>query len=330
MDDASTPAAHPGRHRFARVTALIAAGVCGALMAMQSRINGQLGAELGDGFTAAAVSFGSGLVIMTVLLLVSARGRGGVGRVVGAVRTGRLRWWMLLGGASGAVFVLSQGLVATVLGVALFTVAYVAGQTISGLWVDVVGLGPSGRHPLSASRIAGAALTVLAVAVAVSGGLGTGAGWAALVLPLVAGLLASWQAAVNGRVRAAADSAITATFGNFLVGTVVLVVAALVHLAVVGAPAAWPADPWLYAGGAVGCVFIAGATLLVRLTGVLLFTLANVAGQLVAALVIDVVAPGAHDVLGWPILVGTALGFVAVAIGAIGGARADRMLSRAR
>ena len=48
--------------------ALVIALLCGALVALQSRINGELGSRLGDGFTAAAISFGSGLVILAIAL----------------------------------------------------------------------------------------------------------------------------------------------------------------------------------------------------------------------------------------------------------------------
>ena len=64
--------------------------------------------------------------------------------------------------------VLSQGLAAAALGVALFTVAVVAGQTISGLVLDRVGIGPGGRRPLTAARLVGALLALGAVTWAVS------------------------------------------------------------------------------------------------------------------------------------------------------------------
>lgn len=313
--------------RIPRWLALALAAVCGALMAVQARINGELGHVLDDGFTAAAISFGSGLVILSIGMLVSRRGRVGAARVVQAVRGGGLRWWMLLGGAAGAFLVLTQGLVAAVLGVALFTIALVAGQTISGLVIDVVGLGPSGKHPLSATRVAGAVVALAAVTWAVSGEFGSGVAWWAVLLPLLAGLGIGWQQAVNGRVRITADSALTATFGNFLVGTVVLVVAALVHIAIVGPPAPFPSDPWLYSGGALGCIFIALTALLVRRTGVLLLSLATIAGQLLAALLLDLFAPVPGDVVDAATIGGTALALVAVAIGSW---NPRRRLSRAR
>ena len=81
--------------------ALVLALLCGALVATQSRINGELGSRLGDGFTAAAISFGSGLVILVVALAVAPAGRRGLARVREALRDRRLRWWYVCGGAAG-------------------------------------------------------------------------------------------------------------------------------------------------------------------------------------------------------------------------------------
>ena len=121
--------------------------VFGAGVALQSRVNGQLAAAIDDPYTAALISFGSGLVILLVALAFWRPGREGVGRVRDGLRAGRIAWWMVLGGLAGAWFVTTQGLSAGVLGVALFTVAIVAGQTIGGILFDLIGLGPGGRRP---------------------------------------------------------------------------------------------------------------------------------------------------------------------------------------
>ena len=49
--------------RTAVVIAVACAVVFGAGVAVQSRINGDLGRALGDGYLAAVISFGSGLAI---------------------------------------------------------------------------------------------------------------------------------------------------------------------------------------------------------------------------------------------------------------------------
>lgn len=297
--------------------ALVFAMVCGAGVALQSRINGELGRRLDDGFTAAVISFGSGLLILCVAMAIAPAGRRGLARVVGALRGGELRWWYVCGGAAGAFLVLSQGITAAVLGVALFTVSVVAGQTVSGLVLDRVGLGPGGRRPLTPARIAGSVIALAAVTWAVSAQFGGSVPAWMMLLPLLAGLGMGWQQAVNGQVRVLAGSALTATFVNFVVGTAVLLVLMFVDWGVKGLPNPLPTEPWLYVGGAIGCVFIAGASLLVRVTGVLLLGLATVAGQLVTALLLDVFAPSTSAPVPFSTIGGTLLALVAVVVASI-------------
>ncbi|UIP59281.1 hypothetical protein DSM26151_21840 [Agromyces marinus] len=286
--------------------------VSGALIAVQSRINGELSRRLDDFSVAAVVSFGSGLAILLVGLALWPEGRRGVGRMRDAVRTGRLAWWMLLGGAAGAWFVATQGIAVGVLGVALFTVGIVAGQTLGGVVFDALGLGPGGRRPLSANRVAGAVLALAAVVWALSAQVAGEVPLWLLVLPFTAGIGAAWQQAMNGRVRTASSSAFAATLTNFALGTSVLVAVMLVHAASVGWPTEFPSEPWLYAGGAIGCVFIAAQAVLVRRVGVLVLSLGLVAGQLSAALAIDLLLPTPGRPVGFATIAGTVLALVAV------------------
>ncbi|MGH1525925.1 DMT family transporter [Leifsonia sp. L25] len=286
-------------------------------MALQSRINGELGQRLGDGVTAAVISFGSGLVILIVAMAVAPVGRRGFGRVVAALRSRGVPWWYVAGGAAGAFLVLSQGVAAAVLGVALFTVAVVAGQTVSGLVLDRIGLGPGGRRPITPARLAGALIALGAVTWAVSAQLGGPVPIWLMLLPLISGLGLGWQQAVNGQVRVVAESALTATFVNFVVGTSVLLVIMAVDWSLRGLPKPLPSEPWLYLGGAIGCVFIAAAALLVRITGVLLLGLATVAGQLVTALLLDLLAPSSPEPVAFSTVAGTLLALVAVAVASI-------------
>lgn len=301
--------------------AMIGAVVCGGLVAAQSRINGQLGRELGDGYLAAVISFGSGFLIMVVIVLVIPGARCGVATIVDRIRTGSTPWWYAAGGAAGGLFVLSQGLTAAILGVALFTVATIAGQTISGLLVDRRGLGTMAPKPVTASRIVGAVLAVLAVALAVSPQIRGGVEWWVLALPLAAGLGLGWQQAVNGQVREISGSALTATFFNFMVGALLLAIVFAVHALVAWQPVTFPTNPLLYVGGVNGILFVAGYAIVVRFTGVLLLGLGAIAGQLAASLVFDLVLPVAGHPVEWTTIVGTVVTFVAIGIASLPRAR---------
>jgi transporter family-2 protein len=308
----------PGR----LAVALVAAFGTGIVVATQSRINGELGQRLGDGFLAAFISFGSGLVILAVASLFWRPGRRGIRRVATALRERSIPWWLVLGGTGGAFFVLGQGLTIGSLGVALFTIAVVCGQTVSSLLLDHRGLAYRGlalmpATPATPRRIVGAALAVVAVGIAVSDRLRPDAPYPALLIPLAAGLLVGWQQAVNGQVRRVSGSAFTATLGNFAVGTVVLGVALLAHVAVAGWHPEFPTQWWLYLGGLAGCVFIGAQAVIVRLTGVLLMGLALLAGQVAASFAFDLLLPVSGSGLHLVTVVGGILVVVAVVVAAL-------------
>lgn len=302
--------------------ALLGSGLSGTLVALQSRVNGGLSQELGNGYLTAAVSFGSGLLVLLLVLALSRTGRMGLRRLRGELSSGHLPMWALTGGACGAFFVLGQGLVASVIGLALFTVGIVGGQVFGGLIIDRIGLGPGGMVRPSPQRVAGTVLAIVAVVLAVLadlwGSRSVGAQLWLVIIPVAAGFGIAWQSAVNGLVRSAARSAIAATFMNFFVGTAVLVIVAGVSVAIQGWPTVWPSSPWYYIGGFVGTIFIGVAALLVRAAGVLLLSMSNVAGQLVASVLFDAALPLAGGVT-VSLLAGTAVALLAVTIAALPG-----------
>jgi transporter family-2 protein len=271
--------------------ALAGAVLVGVLTAVQARINGQLGARLEDGLVAAVVSFGSGLVILIVLSALLPSGRRGVGALVTGVRSRGIPWWMLAGGAAGALTVATQGIAVGLIGVSLFSVGVVAGQALSGLFLDRIGFGPAGVVAVTLPRVIGGALALAAVGIALTGdGLAGIPVWM-LVLPFLTGIGLAWQQATNGRLRQRVGTALTATLVNFAGGTVILVIAALVHVALVGMPSAFPPDAWLYLGGAIGVVYIVLSAALVAHTGVLLLGLGAVVGQLGMSFALDALWP---------------------------------------
>lgn len=271
--------------------AVAGAVLIGALTALQARINGSLGAEVGDGIVAAAISFSSGLVILIALSLIVPEGRRGFGRLVAGIRSRSVPPWMLLGGLAGAFTVASQGLTVATIGVALFTVGFVAGQTTGGLVLDRVGFGPAGVVPVTVRRVVGAVLAIAGVVVCLSGDALGGVPLWMLIVPAVAGAGVAWQQGTNGRLRVRVESPLTATLVNFIGGTIVLVIAALIHVGVVGAPRAIPTAPWLYVGGAVGVVYIFLSAVVVRRTGVLLLGLGSVVGLLSTSVLLDALWP---------------------------------------
>lgn len=285
-----------------RLPARVAVGgavIVGVLTAAQARVNGQLGLRLGDGFVAAVISFGSGLIVLVALSAAVPAGRRGFAVLREGVRRRTIPWWMLGGGAAGALTVATQGLAVAVIGVSLFTVGVVAGQTLSGLVLDRIGYGPAGVVAVTMPRVAGGALALVAVAVSLQGGVLERVPWWMLLLPLLAGMGIAWQQATNGRLRQRVGTPLTATLVNFIGGTAILAVAAAIHVALAGAPTALPTEPWLYLGGVLGVTYIFLSAALVVHTGVLLLGLGAVAGQLVTAFLLDALWPPDAGP-GWP------------------------------
>lgn len=290
--------------------ALLAAGAAGSLVALQARLNGQLRVAVDDALLAGVVSFAGGVLVLLVVVL----GRPGARSALPLLRG--VPWWQRAGGLGGATLIASSAAAAPVVGVALLTLAVVAGQTLGGLLVDRAGLGPGGVRPVTWPRIAGVLLCVLAVVLAAPGG-GGEADPVLLGLVMVSGLIVALSSALNGRVNAATGQASVTTLLNFLVGLVALLVALAGLVAVTGLPSPdWPgpAQWYLYTGGLMGAVFVAVASVVVSTVGVLRLGLAVVAGQVSGALLLDLLAPLTGSRPGPLTVVGAGLTLVAVAV----------------
>ncbi|WP_417511146.1 DMT family transporter [Microbacterium sp.] len=286
----------------------------GAMTAIQARINGVLGMRIDDGIVAGLISFTVGLVFLLVVTAAMPQTRAGAVRLVQGVRTRRIPIWMLLGGACGALTVSTQGVTAGLLGVSLFTVGVVAGQTVHGLLLDRIGIGPAGVVAVTPGRVLGGAFALAAVAISLSGDVLATAPLILLVLPFLAGLGIAWQSAANGRLAQRVHSPMTATLMSFIAGTLVLLVAAGISIAVSGMPRALPTEPWLYLGGLLGFVYILLGATIVAHTGVLLLGLGSVLGQLVTSVVIDLLWPAASGPALWQLIAMVAVAVASVAV----------------
>ena len=349
------------RDRNIKIACIAATFAAGLVSAVQSRVNGSFGAALGNSFLAAFINFASALVILGVIMAFSPKGRAGLGRVVASIKAGEarhrnrfaevahpgvagighLRWFQIIGGAAGALFVTAQGTSVPVLGVALFVVAVTAGQTVSSLFVDRLGIAPGGKRRITLARAAGPLVTIAAVVVSqwpnISAWLHQGHGVEAIyiVLPIVAGIFVAAQHGANGRVETTATviprpngvparheygaGVLTATFINFAVGALALLVVAGVSLAISGWPTggAGGVQWWMLTGGALGVLFIGTSAGVMHRIGTLLVILSLVAGQTVGGLLLDLSAWGGAITPPATTYIGVALVLAAIALPAL-------------
>ena len=185
---------------------------------------------MGDSLEAAIVSFSTGLVFVSLIALFRKDVRSGFKEIFSAVSAKTLPKWRLGAGVLGASFVAMQTHVVPIAGVALFTVASLAGQTAISLWVDHVGLIGSGKTLITKRRIIAAVITVIAVIVSA---------WdrfsqsdfsiAAIFLAIVAGGWVGVQRALNGQINSYSKKSFATSLLNFITGTTFLLLLLLLR-----------------------------------------------------------------------------------------------------
>lgn len=283
--------------------ALGLAALAGVMSATQSAANGELGQRIASPPAAALVNTTIGVAVLLVAVCVMPsvratvrawvpRRRAGTTPGVGTSPGMRLPWWTYLGGVGGIFFIIAAVYAVPVIGVAVFTIALVTGNSATGLVVDRVGLSPAGRLRLTRPRMLGAGLGVAAVGVSQLGRPVGDLAVASLLLGVAAGAGLALQSALNGRVAAAGTPA-AATLVNYVVAMpLVVLFSTSAGVFTGGWPDAWPAQWYLYAGGVLGVVIVAVLVVTVRVIGVLRSGLLMVAGQLVGAFALDALIPG--------------------------------------
>ncbi len=302
--------------------------VAGTFLSLQSRMNGELATVSGRGLDAAMWSFGSGLVVVTGIVLASPRARAGFVSLRDALRAKSIRPWQCLGGAVGGLYVFNQAYAVPIAGVALFTIAVVGGQTANAIVVDRFGIGPAGRVAVTRSRVAAAALATVGVVIAV-GGRVTGTSGAVVipvVLALVVGALMTAQQATNGRVNVASHNPFTTTWLNFAMGTAMLLVLAVPGALTgsFGGPGSIAAPWWAWFGGVLGIAVVAVSAVAVRQLGVLQVMLLMLLGQLSSAVVLDALSPATRGHITPVVIVGLVITLVAAGLAGVAAHRAAR------
>ena len=270
------------------------AAFSGLLIALQARANGELSDRLGNGLQAALVSFTSGLIIIVVIALFNPSIKEGVRTLRRAVIAKAIPPWTLFAGMLGASFVAVQTQIVPLIGVAIYSVAAIAGQSAISLVVDRIGLTGGGKKEITPRRITAAFVTVFAVFISVADRLdGKDLSIAAVILGVFAGAIVGVQRAMNGQINEHSQQSFTTSLLNFMMGTTFLLVLLLFAMTIGGMKLSpLPAGPWwIYTGGAIGVLYVAFTSTIVQHLGVLTFTLISVGGQLAGSLLIDLFSP---------------------------------------
>ena len=297
------------------------------LIAFQARANGELSHLLGNPIQAATVSFGSGLIIIAIFAATHHGMKQGLLGIKRAVIEGNLKRWNLFAGMLGGIFVAIQTNTVPLIGVAIYSVASISGQTASSLIVDAFGLTGGVKKHITFRRILASLITVLAVLISVWDRIDAkDLSLIPVALAGLAGSIVGIQRALNGKINIYSGQHWTTSLLNFVMGTsFLLILTALLIPTGHYKFEPLPTTPWwIYTGGVLGVIYIAYSATIVQHLGVLASTLLSVGGNLFGALLIDLIAPiNGVKVSVW-LVSGICLSFAGVIVGGVSSQRQKR------
>ena len=134
-------------------TAVILTAAAGGLIALQAPINAGLGKATGD-LPAAMISFLVGTAALVLIVVLS-------GKAGGVSHTTDVRWYYLLGGLLGAVYVANALIAVSSIGAGGVAAATIAGQLTTSVVADRLGILGLQQVSLSPQRILGVALLLV-------------------------------------------------------------------------------------------------------------------------------------------------------------------------
>ncbi len=129
----------------------------GLAITVQAGVNANLRQAMANPILAAAISFGSGFIVLVLLLLAS-------GSSVPSLDTVRqVSWWKWMGGAMGALYMITVIVSVPKIGTANLVSLSVAGQLLAAVVLDHYGLMGFALHPANGWRLAGLVLIMAGV-----------------------------------------------------------------------------------------------------------------------------------------------------------------------
>ena len=303
------------------------AALSGILISLQARTNGELSLRLNNGLQAAFISFGSGLLLIAIISLFNPTIKSGVRRLRAAVVAKEIAPWTLFAGALGGTFVAVQTQIVPLIGVAIYSVASIAGQGATSLIVDRIGLTGGGKKAITPRRIAAAFVTVLAVLISVLDRIeAKNLSLIAVFFAGLAGAIVGVQRAMNGLINEHSQQSFTTSLLNFIMGTTTLGIVLLIAVAIGKVEfVALPAGPWwIYMGGVIGVIYIAFTSTIVQHLGVLTFTIFSTGGQLIGALFIDLISPTKGVSVSAYLVSGIVMTFLGVLVGGANSSKSSK------
>ncbi|WP_119302869.1 DMT family transporter [Dongia deserti] len=264
--------------------------LAGGLLAVQAGANTQLSKATGSPVAATTIQVS---IAGTLLLIVAAV----TGTVFALGSLPGVPWWHAIGGIATAIYVASTILLFPRLGAVVTVGLFIAGQMLTSLGLDVLGVLGVPRQPLAIATLLGT-LAVLVGASAIVLGQKSAAvelsikklGW--ILLALLAGAVLPAQGAINGLLRSDIGAPFAVGAVSFAVATLAMVLVLLITLGLASAPkpqlgglAKMPWWGWL--GAFCGATYVTTVFTAIPVIGTAAAVGLTVAGQQIASLFVD-------------------------------------------
>lgn len=269
---------------------VLLAFVSGLFLSNQSPINTRLGYRLGSPFLSASVSFTIGTIFLGLITWIQ------IGTLLPSTAfVTEHPLWIWFGGVLGAIFLTSNILLFPRIGAVKTVVLPLVGQILTGLAIDTFGwFGASATNFSLIQAIgvlimfAGLFLTVLTK----NNNQNTDAAnlttklwmiWAVLI-----GMFSAMQQAINGRLGTLLNSPVQAAFISFGIGMILIIIVTAIF--VKQSPtmsAVKQTEPWAYAGGILGALFVLTTVISVPQIGTGLTIMVALLGQLIGSIFVQ-------------------------------------------
>lgn len=136
---------------------VLLAFVVGVAITVQAGVNANLRQAMASPILAAAISFGSGFIVLVLMFLAT----GGTTPPLDTIR--QVSWWKWVGGAMGAVYMITVIVSVSKIGTANLVSLSVAGQLLAAIILDHYGFMGFSIHPANGWRLLGALLIMVGV-----------------------------------------------------------------------------------------------------------------------------------------------------------------------
>lgn len=263
----------------------------GVLLPNQSAINNRLRASVSSPWVMSAISFLVGTICLAILTWTT------VGSVTfDAELFATEPMWLWTGGLLGVIGMTTTVVLLPIIGALYSTALNLTAQVVTTMVIDHFGFFGVDIYPANAWRLTGAIVVLAAALLAVRAGRpnphlnqpAPSAIW--YLIGLAVGICFGLQVVINGQLTGVLGSAIHAALISFVVGLLVLVLlVALTRSSLqIRVPAAERKNPWwMWTGGALGALYVAGVAFLAPLIGSALTVVVIQLGLLAGSMAVD-------------------------------------------